>query len=104
LDEHLCIVFIDASFSFERFLLQLDAWKLFTLPRGRAKKLRSTAKDLLKKEQNRNNVALFCEFALLEREMGGLEPACKVSLGNSAIINSMIELLVTSETRIYFSF
>lgn len=66
---------------FYRWLMQLDRLGHCKLPRGRKKKMRTTAKDILRHDSNRSNFLLFREFALIELENGSLEGAMKVLQG-----------------------
>lgn len=74
---------------FYRWLMQLERLGHCKLPRGRKKKMRSMAKDLLRHESNRSNLLLFKEFALLELENGSVDGAKKVLQGTiSALPNN----------------
>ncbi|XP_034253787.1 nuclear exosome regulator NRDE2 [Thrips palmi] len=73
---------------FYRWLMQLERLGHCKLPRGRKKKMRATAKDLLRQNSNRSNLLLFKEFALLELENGGVKDARKVLQGSIAALPS----------------
>lgn len=66
---------------FYRWLMQLDRLGHCKLPKGRKKKMRTAAKDLLRQDANRSNYLLFREFALLELENGSVDGAKKVLQG-----------------------
>jgi len=63
---------------FERLLLVLDRLGICKLPQSRKKKLKSTVKDFLKQDQNRNNLLFYREYALIEWELGNHDGACKI--------------------------
>lgn len=67
--------------------MQLERLGHCKLPRGRKKKMRATAKDLLRQDSNRSNLLLFKEFALLELENGGVKDARKVSIWCSLVFS-----------------
>lgn len=63
---------------FERLLLVLERLGICRLPQSRRKKVKSTVKDFLKQDQNRNNLLLYREYALIEWELGNHDGACKI--------------------------
>ncbi|PSN30121.1 hypothetical protein C0J52_25478 [Blattella germanica] len=63
---------------FERLLLVLDRLGVSKLAPARKKKLKSTIKDFLKQERNRNCLHFYREYALIEWELGHHDGACKI--------------------------
>ncbi|XP_069697823.1 nuclear exosome regulator NRDE2 isoform X2 [Periplaneta americana] len=63
---------------FERLLLVLNRLGICKLPQNRKKKLKSTVKDFLKQDRNRNNLLFYREYALIECELGHHEGARKI--------------------------
>lgn len=63
---------------FERLLIVLDRLGVCRLPQSRRKKVKSTVKDFLKRDQNRNNLLFYREYALIEWELGNRDGACKI--------------------------
>lgn len=63
---------------FERLLLILDRLGICRLPQSRRKKVKSSVKDFLKQDQNRNNLLFYREYALIEWELGNRDGACKI--------------------------
>ncbi|GLV38006.1 uncharacterized protein CBL_07804 [Carabus blaptoides fortunei] len=65
---------------FERLLIRLDKEQRFKMPVGRNKKVRSSIKEFLKDELNRNNVIFYREYALIEFELANFDSARKILL------------------------
>ncbi|EEZ98481.1 nuclear exosome regulator NRDE2 [Tribolium castaneum] len=55
---------------FQRLLIILEKQGRFKMPQGLAKKIKSNVKNLLKQEENRSNTIFYCEYALIEFELG----------------------------------
>lgn len=63
---------------FQRLLLVLDKQNRFKMPQNLFKKIKSNIKHLLKQEENRNNVIYYCEYSLIECEIGNTESALNI--------------------------
>ncbi|GLG93140.1 CN102 protein [Gryllus bimaculatus] len=63
---------------FERFLVILDNIEHCKLPPQRKKKIKSSIKEFLKRDENRNNGLFYVEYALFEVAINQEESACKV--------------------------
>lgn len=67
-------VFLQLWLQLERVLLRVDRFLDKTTPE-KCKRLRGKVKNLLKREENRNALQLFTEYALIEMEMGDVRRA-----------------------------
>lgn len=65
-------------FRFQRLLIVLDKENRLKISSAFKKKLKGSMKQLLKMEENRNNVIFYREFGLCEFEMGNFESAVMV--------------------------
>lgn len=65
-------------FRFQRLLIVLDKEERFKMSSFLKKKLKNSMKQLLKSEENRNNVIFYQEYALIEHELGNFESAVNV--------------------------
>lgn len=65
-------IFILLWLKFERILLRLDTLLDKTTPE-KIKKIRNKIKNLLKREENRNVLAFYTEYALIEYELGEMD-------------------------------
>lgn len=63
---------------FQRLLLILDKQNRFKMPQNLYKKVKFNIKNLLKQEENRNNVIYYCEYSLIEYEMGNVDSSMNV--------------------------
>ena len=61
---------------FERLLIVLDRLGVCRLPQSRRKKVKSTVKDFLKWDRNRNNLLFYHEYALIEWVLGNRDGSC----------------------------
>lgn len=85
------IIFLRLWMRFERILIAQEKLLNKTIPAERSKKLRTQIKSLLKKEENRNEIVLFTEYAMIEDELGDSEKADTIfqaSFAQSADSNS----------------
>lgn len=64
------IVFLRIWMRFERILIAQERLLTNDVPADRCKKLRSQIKSLLKREENRNEIVLYTEYAMIENELG----------------------------------
>lgn len=62
-------IFLQLWLQLERVLLRIDRWLGKTAP-DKLKRLRAKVKNLLKRDENRNALQLYTEYALIELEMG----------------------------------
>lgn len=69
---------------FERYLVILDKFGLCKLPTTKRKKTKSSIKEFLKNENNRNNSLFYVEYALFELAMDQEDSALKVL--NTAVL------------------
>ncbi|CAG9772949.1 unnamed protein product [Ceutorhynchus assimilis] len=65
-------------FRFLRLLIILDIQKRFKLPSNFKKQIKSSIKDLLKREQFRNNEMFYMEYALIEKALGNCEKSINI--------------------------
>lgn len=78
-------IFILLWLKFERILLRLDTF-LEKMTPEKLKKLRNKIKNLLKREENRNVLAFYTEYALIEYELGEfdkMETIFRTSIGQT---------------------
>lgn len=78
---------------FERLLIVLNKQNRFKMPAGRQKKVKSSIKEFLKKEENRNNVLFYKEYALIEYELGNFVIAYHI-LTNAMSMQSNSDTIV----------
>lgn len=65
-------------FRFQRLLIVLDSQGRFKMPGYLKKKIKSGVKDLLKRDDCRNNEVFYVEYALIEQSLGNKEQCFKV--------------------------
>ncbi|XP_066147669.1 nuclear exosome regulator NRDE2 [Euwallacea fornicatus] len=65
-------------FRFQRLLITLENQGRFKMPSYLKKRIKSSIKDLLKREDCRNNEVYYIEYALIEQALGNLEQGLKV--------------------------
>jgi hypothetical protein len=63
---------------FQKLLIILEKENRFKLPQGFGKKIKSNVKALLKQEENRSNIIFYCEYALIEYELGNIETCLNI--------------------------
>lgn len=64
------IIFLLLWLRFERLLIKQERLLTNAIPADRSKKIRAQIKSLLKKEENRHEIVLYIEYAMIEHELG----------------------------------
>ncbi|KAF5273086.1 hypothetical protein FQR65_LT04828 [Abscondita terminalis] len=86
-------------FRFQRLLIVLDKENRLKISSTFKKKLKNSMKQLLKMEENRNNVIFYQEFALCEFQLGNFEGAVTVLTTALSIIAKGKSFQTASETE-----
>ncbi|ENN72623.1 hypothetical protein D910_02209 [Dendroctonus ponderosae] len=65
-------------FKFQRLLIILDVQGIFKIPPNFKKKIKTNVKDLLKREEYRNNEIFYVEYALIEKLFGNNDQCMRI--------------------------